>query len=119
MSAASTGGPRPPSVDDFEALAWKARIRQRLRGGADEVPLSITRYVLREQIGRGGMGLVYAAHDPDLERPVAIKLLRRGDDPLATNLREEARILAGLDHSNIVPIYDIGVADGRAPSGPS
>ena len=113
MSAASTGGPRPPSVDDFEALAWKARIRQRLRGGADEVPLSITRYVLREQIGRGGMGLVYAAHDPDLERPVAIKLLRRGDDPLATNLREEARILAGLDHSNIVPIYDIGVADGR------
>jgi|GEM_PF-1784554 len=103
---------RPPSVDDFEAQRWKAELRHRLLGTASEHS-RLGRYVLREQIGRGGMGLVYRAHDPKLDRAVAIKVLRRLDDDVTARLRREARALAELEHPNIVTIYDVGTSDGR------
>ena len=82
----------------------------------------VGRYQIREQIGRGGMGVVYAAHDPALQRTVALKLLRpdiTGDagDPAnqvrTDRLLREARALAAHQHPNIVTVYDAGVADGR------
>ncbi|HEV8039036.1 MAG TPA: serine/threonine-protein kinase [Bryobacteraceae bacterium] len=70
--------------------------------------LSGTRYELESEIGRGGLGVVYAAHDRELDRPVAIKVL---DSALAG----EAQLIAGLEHPAIVPIYETGtLPDGRA-----
>ena len=72
------------------------------------------RYELREEIGRGGMGIVYRARDRELGRDVAVKVLHARARPgMAERLRSEARIVAGLEHPGIVPIYDIGhTADG-------
>jgi tetratricopeptide (TPR) repeat protein len=73
------------------------------------------RYVIIEAIGRGGMGHVYAARDPELERRVAIKTLRRrsvsqfGGEQL---LLAEAQALAKLSHPNVVTVYDAGTHDG-------
>jgi len=75
------------------------------------------RYELREEIGRGGMGVVYRAHDRELRRDVALKVLRAGPDAadLARRLHREARVLAALEHPGIVPVHDVGaLADGPA-----
>ena len=62
------------------------------------------------------MGVVYAAHDPELDRPVAIKLLSpelaEGDQE-RQRLRSEARAMAKLSHANVVGIYEIGEHDGQ------
>ncbi|HEX5060790.1 MAG TPA: tetratricopeptide repeat protein, partial [Kofleriaceae bacterium] len=64
-------------------------------------------HVLRE-LGRGSMGLVLRAYDPELARPVAIKLLR---DVKRDELRDEARTLARLRHPNVVTVYDVFTDD--------
>lgn len=75
---------------------------------------SPARYELREELARGGTGKVSRAHDRQLEREVAIKLLL---DPTAQHglrFAREARVTARLQHPSIVPIYDIGrLADGQ------
>jgi serine/threonine protein kinase len=69
--------------------------------------LTGTRYEIESEIGRGGLGVVYAAHDHELDRRVALKVL---DSALAS----ESKLMAGLEHPCIVPIYDTGtLPDGR------
>jgi serine/threonine protein kinase len=88
----------------------------RLRLAADRPDLSGTRYTLREEIGRGGMGAVYRAEDAVLERDVALKVLGLEDaDPSdADRLLREARVMAGLEHPGLVPVHDAGsLPDGR------
>jgi predicted Ser/Thr protein kinase len=73
------------------------------------------RYEVHGRLGRGGMGVVYIAHDRILERDVAVKVLddlpRSAD---AARLLREARILGSLEHPGIVPVHDAGMlADGR------
>ena len=78
--------------------------------------LSGTRFLLLREIGRGGMGSVWEAEDPDLARSVAVKVLDLPDDSgdLAARLRLEARVLARLEHPGIVPVHDVGsLPDGR------
>ncbi|HEY0873695.1 MAG TPA: serine/threonine-protein kinase [Vicinamibacterales bacterium] len=73
------------------------------------------RYTVVDQIGRGGMGTVYLAQDRELAREVAIKVSNGvpGAD-VERRLRDEARILAALEHPGIVPVHDAGrLADGR------
>ena len=75
-------------------------------------PQASGRYQLHEELGTGGMGTVYRATDLDLERAVAIKVVRASVDPaLSERLRIEARVLAGLEHPGIVPIHDVGTLD--------
>ncbi|MBP6633298.1 MAG: serine/threonine protein kinase [Kofleriaceae bacterium] len=69
------------------------------------------RYQLGRVLGRGAMGVVYAAHDPELDREVAIKLLRGAAS--ADRLRREAQALARLVDPHVVRVYDVGEADGR------
>lgn len=71
-------------------------------------------YVLVEEIGRGGMGIVYRAErlDGRLSRPTAIKIVgRNAGSALASRLREEGRILGALQHPNIAALYDAGVSE--------
>jgi tetratricopeptide (TPR) repeat protein/tRNA A-37 threonylcarbamoyl transferase component Bud32 len=80
------------------------------------VGTQVGRYVVLGRIGQGAMGIVIAAYDPQLDRKVAIKVLRRmdagGDDRL--RLQREAQALAKLRHPNVVAVYDAGVHDGVA-----
>ena len=80
-------------------------------------PSCIGRFALVGQLGRGGMGSVYAAWDPRLDRKVAIKLVDddRFPDPedARRRLEQEARTAATLNHPNIVTIYDVGLHAGR------
>ncbi len=73
------------------------------------------RYALLEPLGEGGMGIVYRATDAELERDVAVKVLRdAGDAGLVARFRQEARVLARLEHPGIVPVHDAGqLSDGR------
>jgi eukaryotic-like serine/threonine-protein kinase len=72
------------------------------------------RYELHDELGRGGMGIVYRAVDRELNRDVAIKVLNAATPGIADRLRQEARILGRLEHPGILPIHDIGtLADGR------
>ena len=74
----------------------------------------IGRYVIMDQIGAGGMGVVHAARDPELGRIVAIKLLRGDSDlDMQRRLRREAQIMAQLAHPHVVAVYDVGAFDGR------
>ena len=76
----------------------------------------IGRYLILDELGAGTMGVVYAAYDPELDRKVAIKLLKsRRDEQLASRqrLQREAQALAKLDHRNVVGVYDVGVHEGQ------
>ncbi|HME90572.1 MAG TPA: serine/threonine-protein kinase [Myxococcaceae bacterium] len=83
-------------------------IVDRLRHVAALPDLVGTRYELESQIGRGGTGVVYAARDRELNRPVALKVFDFA-------LPGEAQLIAQLEHPAIVPIYESGtLADGRS-----
>ena len=75
---------------------------------------TLGRYVVLEPIGSGGMGTVYAAYDPRLDRKVALKILHRSSDSsTAAATVREAQTLARLAHPNVVAVHDVGDADGR------
>lgn len=78
--------------------------------------VKIGRFVIEQPIGRGGMGVVYAATDPELRRRVAIKVLRpsSNESTRATDrITREARVMARLVHPNVVTVYDVGRHAGR------
>jgi serine/threonine protein kinase len=82
---------------------------------AASTPTHIGRYWIEKVLGRGGFGLVYLAHDDQLQRLVAIKVphLKLVDRPEA--YLTEARTVANLDHPNIVPVHDVA-APTTAPA---
>ena len=94
-----------------------ARLRAAARDAASPVDgTAADRYRLGEEIGRGGMGIVYRAFDTQLDREVAVKVPNHapGAD-LERRLEVEAHVIARLEHPGIVPIHDAGrLGDGRA-----
>jgi tetratricopeptide (TPR) repeat protein len=86
----------------------------RARAGALERGAAIGRYVVLSLVGRGGMGSVYAAYDPELDRKVALKLLHEGTEDRASasaRLLREAKAIARLSHPNVVVVHDAGALD--------
>src|SRR5690349_684092 len=95
----------PTSLTDAEPAAKPS-------GPELERGSSIGRYLILDQLGAGGMGVVYKAYDPELDRQVALKLLRTGEGDQAALSRDrllrEAQALARLSHPNVVSDHEIG-----------
>jgi WD40 repeat protein len=80
-----------------------------------ELPKQLGRFQIEHILGTGGFGVVYLAHDPRLNRPVALKvprLLSLADPRLRERFRQEARAAASLDHPHIIPIHETGLEEG-------
>jgi hypothetical protein len=110
-AARSSRGDFAPSTAPTLLDALDATVSCRLARGA-----ALGRYLLVDWLGRGGMGVVMSAYDPELDRRVALKVLERprpDDDDLAY-LLEEARAAARLVHPNVVGVYDVGLEGARA-----
>ncbi|HEX3761334.1 MAG TPA: protein kinase [Kofleriaceae bacterium] len=111
---ARAAGPEPPVADDSMAPTLPLG-----SGMCDtEFPpgARFGRYVVLDWLGAGGMGVVYSAHDPDLNRKVALKVLRNdGDDrlPFRDLLLAEAQAMAQLAHPNVVTVFEVGSVDDR------
>jgi len=101
-ATAEMGGAAPASVDD-----------RLLEPGA-----RVGRYWVIDHIGSGGMGAVYRAFDPDLNRQVALKILRmravpsRDESADRARLLREAQALAQVSHPNVIAVHDVGVVEG-------
>src|SRR5512142_1528199 len=80
-------------------------------------PEKIGVYEIKSELGRGGMATVYRAYDPRFEREVAVKVLPsellHADPQFRMRFEREAKIIAQLEHTAIVPVYDVGEADGQ------
>ena len=77
------------------------------------LPERIGKYEIVRVLGKGGMGTVYLGRDADLDRPVAIKVLRNSlsDEEVLQRFLREARAAANLRHENIITIYEVGQHD--------
>ncbi len=91
-------------------------------GGNEERPAraglrkgqTLGRYVVLDPIGQGGMGVVYAAYDPKLDRRIALKLLhRRSEHEDQTRLMREAQAMAKVVHPHVITVHDVGTVEGR------
>src|SRR5690606_325045 len=98
--------------DPIDLALVRASARRKLFGD-DEAPPRVGRFTIERRIGGGTMGIVYAAHDPELDRAVANKLLHPGAAGEAARLRREAQALARLRHPNVVAAFDLGTWQGR------
>ncbi len=90
--------------------------REARREDAPPAP-QVGRYFLLKRLGQGGMGVVYAAYDPDLDRKVALKLLhadsRTDSEEARARLLREAQAMARVSHPNVIPIFDVDVWGDR------
>ncbi|MBV1857894.1 MAG: serine/threonine protein kinase [Nannocystaceae bacterium] len=96
-----------------------ARVKSMVRGtlfGRDTTPLRLGRFTVLERLGQGGMSIVYAAYDDQLDRKIALKLLRPEGackHQAPQRLRREAQAIARLSHPNVIPVYEVGEHDGQ------
>ncbi|MBK6918242.1 MAG: serine/threonine protein kinase [Deltaproteobacteria bacterium] len=93
--------------------------RQLVRARAHEIlfaepppTIRVGRYVVLDRLGAGGMGVVYSAYDPALDRKVAVKVLRSSEAVGQQRLLREARALAKLTHDHVVAVHDVGTVGG-------
>jgi tetratricopeptide (TPR) repeat protein len=98
---------QPPTITETEAEAVPAETEGLARG------VSLGRYLVLEVLGSGGMGLVVNAYDPELDRRLAIKLLRTrqtGEEAAEGQARllREAQAMARLSHPNVIAVHDVG-----------
>jgi serine/threonine protein kinase len=107
-------GQEAASGVDLEELRMLERVHARLFGSADAAVQAIGRFGVLDKLGSGGLGTVYAAHDPRLDRRVALKVLKPGVGPrgedVAARLLHEAQAMARLTHPNVVVVYEAGRA---------
>jgi serine/threonine protein kinase len=119
MDNESEDGPEPliPALANHLGPAlMRAQVEATLFGSAPT--LKIGRFEIERRIGRGGMGEVYLANDPQLRRRVAIKLLHPGltgerEAPASERAHREAQALARVSHPNVIEVFEVGEYQGR------
>jgi serine/threonine protein kinase len=96
----------PAASDPIARALVRSRTEAALFG---DVPAAVKvgRFTILERVGAGGMGVVWSAWDPELDRAVALKLATSGDDAARARARAEGQALAKLSHPHVVPIYDV------------
>lgn len=110
------GDSTAPENEDLMARINALDFLNGVVGEATDAPERLGAFRITGLLGRGGMGTVYLAWQEGLEREVALKVLSpswTSDPTMRERFRREARATAGLHHRHIVPIYDIGEAQGR------
>lgn len=108
--SARLGGP-PELGDPVDRAATLASVRRKLLDAETTEQPTLSRHVLLRRIGSGGFGIVFEAYDPDLDRKVAIKLLKRSRGSRAqrsADLRAEAQSAAKISHPNVIAVHDVG-----------
>jgi len=109
LAHASTERPHPPPEPTTQPRARRSPTDPVIAAGD-----TIGRYIILARLGAGGMGVVYTAYDPQLDRKVALKLLRTGtvlgEAEARSRLIREAQAIAQLSHPNVVAVYDVGTA---------
>ncbi|HEX7836872.1 MAG TPA: serine/threonine-protein kinase, partial [Kofleriaceae bacterium] len=98
-----------PEADRLARAVARTRIGNKLFAKDEQVRLG--RYQLLEMVGAGGMGVVWGAWDPELERRVAIKLVKATIPAARERIQLEGQALARLSHPNVVTVHDVGVVD--------
>ncbi len=119
LVAALAGG---DDLDSNAATRKRERITESQAGRRPTKTLQIGdrvgRYLVLSTLGAGGMGVVFSAYDPQLDRKIALKLLRANLGANAkearTRLKREAQAIAQLNHPNVVGVYDVGTTDDGA-----
>lgn len=115
----SVGGPTRrtgPFQDDGSVTATYHGARRATASARRARGDSLGRYVVLEEVGAGGMGVVYAAYDPELDRRVALKVLgagRASGEEGRRRLLREAQALARLTHPHVVAVHDVGSFDAE------
>lgn len=120
--AAALGAHAESCASCRRLLAALVKLRSSLEGrmpAGDASPVAagttLGRYVVRRRVGAGAMGVVHEAHDPALDRRVALKLLRGpATDEALERLVREAQVMAQLSHPNVAAVYDVGTFEGRS-----
>jgi len=108
-------GTLPPEEESYgvEDQLLRRKLKRQMFAAASVPPVKIGRYDVLEGIGRGAMGNVYAAVDGELDRKIAIKLLRAGRPGGRERMLREARALAKLSHPNVVTVHEVGTHGER------
>jgi WD40 repeat protein len=111
-SAANVPPEMQPRLEkDLECLRLLQQLRPQTGPAEPAPPVRLGRFEIRRQLGRGGFGIVYLAYDPHMRREVALKIPRVDAlvvPELRDRFRHEARAAAGLDHPNLVPVFEAG-----------
>ncbi len=127
LEATVLGDPSPADTNLDATIAGSGTLSPAARSIAEGLgepppradPDRIGRHVVVDRLGAGGMGVVYAAYDPELDRKIAVKLIR--EDPSGgtdasqgrARLLREAQAMAKLSHPNVIQVYDVGTHEGQ------
>src|SRR5690242_17016207 len=112
----------PTSTARASDHATDVRVLASADAGAEHSALphgtAVGRFVVLDVLGVGGIGIVYAAYDPELNRNVALKLLHGateldGEAPAGGQLRSEAMAMARIQHANVVTVHEVGTFRGQ------
>jgi Protein kinase domain/WD40-like Beta Propeller Repeat len=108
-----------PNMGELSTQTDGSGLQRNAAASTKPLPGTIDRYRVERVLGAGGMGVVFAAYDPELARPVALKLISpgaTGEDTIGRATRRllrEAQAMARVSHPNVVAVYDVGVVEGQ------